>query len=106
MQLEQVQYGGTPFTAARNDVVEWRLRRVSLPLTIVSTLARFEGTGAPHYLRVPADVAAALGGRQGVWLVVTADGRFTDHLGLRRRGSVFFVSAGEAMRRRCLLEPP
>ena len=72
-------------------------------LTFRSTLDRFGGEGAPHYLRIPADVASALGGRQGTRLRVTVDGLFTDHLALRRRGEVYFVSAGEKMRRRCRL---
>ncbi len=68
-----------------------------------SHLARFDGNGAPHYLPIPSDVAESVGGRQGLRLIVTIDGRFTDHLALRRRGEVFFVSAGETMRRRCRL---
>ncbi len=76
---------------------------VSSTQTFRSRLARFDGAGAPHYLAIPADVAEAIGGRQGMRLVVTVDGRFTDHLALRRRGDTYFVSAGEAMRRRCRL---
>ena len=76
---------------------------VSPPLTFRAVLARFPGVGAPHYLRVPADVAEALGGTQGTRLRVRVGGRFSDHLALRRRGEVYFVSAGEAMRRRCRL---
>lgn len=73
------------------------------PTSFRTRLARFEGTGAPHYLAIPTEVAATLGGRQGLRLIVTVDGRFTDHLALRRRGDTYFVSAGEAMRRRCRL---
>ena len=72
-------------------------------LAFRAALDRFGGEGAPHYLRVPDDVAAAVGGKQGTRLEVTVDGRFTDHLALRRRGEVYFVSAGEKMRRRCRL---
>ena len=68
-----------------------------------STLRRFAGVGAPHYFPVPADVAEAVGGRQGTRLVVTVDGRFTDHLALRCRNGQHFVSAGAAMRKRCRL---
>ena len=68
-----------------------------------SRLRRFDGRGAPHYFAIPPEVAEALGGRQGFRLVVTVDGRFSDHLGLRRRGDTYFVSAGAAMRRRCRL---
>lgn len=73
------------------------------PLTFVTVLARFPGAGAPHYLAVPTDIAASVGGKQGTRLRVTVGGRFTDHLALRRRGDTFFVSAGEAMRKRCRL---
>ena len=68
-----------------------------------SALDRFAGEGAPHYFRVPADVAVALGGKQGTRLRVEVDGRFTDHLALRRRGEIYFVSAGVKMRKRCRL---
>ena len=83
------------------------------PQTFRSTLDRFGGEGAPHYFRIPAEVALALGrqgggtpagpAKQGTRLRVTVDGRFTDHLALRRRGEIYFVSAGEKMRRRCRL---
>ena len=69
----------------------------------VAALARFPGVGAPHYLRVPQDVAETLGGTQGTRLLVRVGRRFTDHLALRRRAEVYFISAGEAMRRRCRL---
>ena len=72
-------------------------------LTFRSVLARFAGVGAPHYLAVPEDVARAVGGKQGTRLRVRVEGRFTDHLALRRRGGVYFVSAGAAMRKRCRL---
>ncbi len=72
-------------------------------LTFRSTLQRFPGVGAPHHFAVPADVAEALGGKQGIRLAVTVDAKFTDYLGLRRRNGVFFVSAGVAMRKRCRL---
>ena len=68
-----------------------------------SALRRFPGAGAPHYFEVPADVAKAVGGKQGLRLRVSVDGRFSDHLALRRRNGVFFVSAGAAMRKRCRL---
>ena len=68
-----------------------------------SALDRFAGDGAPHYFRVPSDVAAAVGGKQGTRLKVTVDGTFSDHLALRRRGEVYFVSAGAKMRKRCRL---
>ena len=71
--------------------------------TFRAALHRFPGAGAPHYLPVPTAVAEALGGTQGTRLRVGVDGRFSDHLALRRRGDVYFVSAGEAMRRRCRL---
>ena len=68
-----------------------------------STLDRFTGVGAPHYFAVPTDVAQAMGGKQGARLKVSVDAKYSDHLALRRRGEVFFVSAGEKMRRRCRL---
>ena len=69
-----------------------------------SRLARFAGTGAPHYFAIPPHVARELGGRQGLRLRVTVNDHFTDFLGLRRRGEVYFLSAGEKMRRRCRLD--
>ena len=66
-------------------------------------LDRFPGAGAPHYFRVPDDVAEALGGKQGTRLRVEVDARFSDHLALRRRGEVYFVSAGARLRKRCRL---
>ncbi len=82
---------------------------VPQPLLFRSTLQHFPGVGAPHYFAVPEEVAAALGGKQGVRLqsvrlAVTVDAKFTDYLGLRRRSGVFFVSAGVAVRNRCRVD--